>query len=129
MTASIVPLLCDGFENEPPARRVLHYVQSREERKHPVAGIYCGYAFIELLHAMDIVPAVLCAFSQASIATAETVLPANLCPLIKSSYGFIQEGTCLFYALPDAVSRPALPTTWNPTRWVSMWPRRTACRF
>ena len=103
MNSSIAPLLVDGFENEPPAKRVLHYVQTRKEQKHPVAGIYCGYAPIELLHAMDIVPAVLCAFSHAPIATAETVLPANLCPLIKSSFGFIQEGTCPFYALSDVV--------------------------
>ena len=103
MTTPFAPLLQDGFENEPPAKRVLHYVQSKKAQQHPIAGIYCGYAPIELLHAMDIVPAVLCAFSQAPIATAETVLPANLCPLIKSSYGFIQEGTCPFYALSDVV--------------------------
>jgi benzoyl-CoA reductase/2-hydroxyglutaryl-CoA dehydratase subunit BcrC/BadD/HgdB len=103
MNASIAPLLTDGFENEPPAKRVLQYVKSRKAQNHPVAGIYCGYAPIELLHAMNVVPAVLCAFSQAPIATAETVLPANLCPLIKSSFGFIQEGTCPFYALSDVV--------------------------
>ena len=34
---------------------------------------------------------------------AETVLPANLCPLIKSSYGFIVEGTCPFFAMSEAV--------------------------
>ena len=103
MTTRIEPLLVDGFENEPPAKRVLQYVQSHKEQKHPVAGIYCGYAPIELMHAMDVVPAVLCAFSEAPIATAETILPANLCPLIKSSFGFIQEGTCPFYSLSDVV--------------------------
>ncbi len=103
MNASIEPLLADGLENEPPAKRVLHYVQSHKEQKHPIAGIYCGYAPIELMHAMDVVPAVLCAFSNVPIATAEEVLPANLCPLIKSSYGFIQEGTCPFYSLADVV--------------------------
>ena len=103
MTTPFTPLLQDGFENDPPAKRVLAYVQSKKAQQLPIAGIYCGYAPIELLHAMEIVPAVLCAFSQAPIATAETVLPANLCPLIKSSYGFIQEGTCPFYALSDVV--------------------------
>jgi benzoyl-CoA reductase/2-hydroxyglutaryl-CoA dehydratase subunit BcrC/BadD/HgdB len=52
---------------------------------------------------MDAVPAILCAFSNAPIETAEAVLPANLCPLIKSSYGFIVNGTCPFFGVSDAV--------------------------
>ncbi|MCP4108902.1 MAG: 2-hydroxyacyl-CoA dehydratase [Desulfobacteraceae bacterium] len=96
------PLMNDGFDGE-PAKRVLKYVQSHKENKHPIVGIYCGYAPVELFHAMGIVPAVLCAFSKNPIPAAETVLPANLCPLIKSSYGFIIEGTCPFFALSEAV--------------------------
>lgn len=96
------PLMNDGFDGE-PAKRVLKYVQSHKEKKDPVVGTYCGYAPIELLQAMGIVPAVLCAFSKVPIEAAETVLPANLCPLIKSSYGFIIEGTCPFYAMSQAV--------------------------
>lgn len=92
----------DGFDGE-PAKRVLDYVQNRKANGAPIVGIYCGYAPIELIQAMGIVPAVLCAFSKVPIEAAETVLPPNLCPLIKSSYGFIIEGTCPFYALSQAV--------------------------
>jgi benzoyl-CoA reductase/2-hydroxyglutaryl-CoA dehydratase subunit BcrC/BadD/HgdB len=98
----MTPLMNDGFDGE-PAKRVLHYVQAAREKGKPIAGIYCGYAPIELMQAMGIVPAVLCAFSKVPIAGAETVLPANLCPLIKSSYGFIQEGTCPFFSMSEAV--------------------------
>jgi len=66
-------------------------------------GIYCSYAPVELIRALDLVPATLCAFSNATIEAAEAVLPANLCPLIKSSYGFIITDTCPFFGLSDAV--------------------------
>ncbi len=98
----MTPLMNDGFDGE-PAKRLLAYIQAKKEKGSPIAGIYCGYAPIELIQAMGIVPAVLCAFSEAPIASAETVLPANLCPLIKSSYGFILEGTCPFFAMSEAV--------------------------
>jgi benzoyl-CoA reductase/2-hydroxyglutaryl-CoA dehydratase subunit BcrC/BadD/HgdB len=55
------------------------------------------------MHAMGLVPATLCAFSNGTIEAAETVLPANLCPLIKSSYGFIIKDTCPFFAISEAV--------------------------
>ncbi len=97
------PLINDGLNGQPPAKRVLKYVQSRKERGAPIAGVYCAYAPVELLQAMGIVPAVLCAFSKIPIESAESVLPANLCPLIKSSYGFVLEGTCPFFAMADTV--------------------------
>jgi benzoyl-CoA reductase/2-hydroxyglutaryl-CoA dehydratase subunit BcrC/BadD/HgdB len=102
MNPPSTPLMNDGFDGE-PAKRVLKYVQSHKERKNPIVGIYCGYAPIEVIQAMGIVPAVLCAFSKNPIPSAETVLPANLCPLIKSSYGFILEGTCPFFSVSEAV--------------------------
>jgi benzoyl-CoA reductase/2-hydroxyglutaryl-CoA dehydratase subunit BcrC/BadD/HgdB len=102
MNLPAVPLVNDGLDGE-PAKRVLKYIQSHKERNSPIVGIYCGYAPIELIQAMGIVPAVLCAFSRVPIPSAETVLPANLCPLIKSSFGFILEGTCPFFALSQAV--------------------------
>lgn len=98
----IAPLLNDGYDGQ-PAKRVLRYMQEQKEKGRPIVGIYCGYAPIELIQAMGLVPAVLCAFAEAPIASAETVLPANLCPLIKSSYGFILEGTCPFFAMSEAV--------------------------
>lgn len=99
---NLSPLLNDGYDGQ-PAKRVLHYMQEQKAKGHPIVGIYCGYAPIELIQAMGLVPAVLCAFAEAPIASAETVLPANLCPLIKSSYGFILEGTCPFFAMSEAV--------------------------
>jgi len=97
------PLFSDEFTGEPPAKRVLGYVQSKREQGAAVAGLYCGYAPMELIHAMDIVPALLCSFSNAQIEAAEEHLPANLCPLIKSSYGFVIKDTCPFYAVSDIV--------------------------
>lgn len=99
---NLSPLLNDGYDGQ-PAKRVLRYMQEQKEKGYPIVGIYCGYAPIELIQAMGLVPAVLCAFAEAPIASAETVLPANLCPLIKSSYGFILEGTCPFFAMSEAV--------------------------
>lgn len=98
----ITPLMNDGYDGL-PAKRVLHYMQSHQEKNNPIVGIYCGYAPLELIQAMGIVPAVLCAFSDIPISSAESVLPANLCPLIKSSYGFILEGTCPFFSMSKAV--------------------------
>lgn len=103
MNAKNEPLFNDEFIGEPPTKRLLSYIQSKREQGSAVAGIYCGYAPIELLHAMDIIPAVLCAFSNNPVKAAEEVLPANLCPLIKSSYGFIITDTCPFYVLSEAV--------------------------
>lgn len=102
-TLKEMPLLMnDGFDGE-PAKRVLQYIKAQKENGRPILGVYCGYAPFELIQALGIVPAVLCAFSNVPIASAETVLPANLCPLIKSSYGFILEGTCPFFSLSEAI--------------------------
>ena len=82
---------------------MLEYIEKqRAQGKHAV-GVYCGYAPVELIIAHDLVPAVLCAFSNTTIETAEVTLPANLCPLIKSSYGFIEQDTCPFYWAAEAV--------------------------
>ena len=96
-------LLNDEFIGQPPTKRALAYLQSQREKNKHIAGIYCGYAPVELFYAMDIIPAVLCAFANATIETAENILPANLCPLIKSSYGFIIKDTCPFFSLSEAV--------------------------
>jgi len=97
------PLFTDEFVGEPPSKRALSYINSKRDDGNPIVGIYCGYAPLELIQAMGITPAVLCAFSNATIEAAEVILPANLCPLIKSSYGFILTDSCPFYALSDAV--------------------------
>jgi benzoyl-CoA reductase/2-hydroxyglutaryl-CoA dehydratase subunit BcrC/BadD/HgdB len=103
MTIKIEPLFADEFTGEPPAKRALAYVQSRREKGDKVAGLYCSFAPIELLHAAGITPAILCAFANKTIEPAEAVLPSNLCPLIKSSYGFIITDSCPFYSVSDAI--------------------------
>jgi benzoyl-CoA reductase/2-hydroxyglutaryl-CoA dehydratase subunit BcrC/BadD/HgdB len=101
--AVVEPLVKDGYTGEPPTKRVLAYLQTKREGGKRIAGVYCGYAPVELIRALGIVPATLCAFSNATIEAAEAVLPANLCPLIKSSYGFIITDTCPFYGISDAI--------------------------
>ena len=100
--SDVRPLVDDGFAGE-PTKRTLQYIQNKRQEGHPVVGIYCGFAPLELIKAMDATVAVLCAFSNNTIAKGEEVLPANLCPLIKSSYGFISGDTCPFYAFSDVV--------------------------
>ncbi len=100
---AVEPLIEDDYAGEPPAKRLLAYLQSRREAGSKIVGIYCGYAPVEIIRALGLVPASLCAFSNATIEAAEAVLPANLCPLIKSSYGFIMKDACPFFAVSDAV--------------------------
>lgn len=99
----VKPLIFDEFAGQPPAKRLLTYLQKKKSQGKKIAGFYCGYAPMELIHAMGVVPAGLCAFADATIAKAEEVLPANLCPLIKSSYGFIVSDTCPFYGISDVI--------------------------
>jgi len=100
---SVVPLFDDEFTGQAPAKRLLAHLQSKRETGMRPVGIYCGYAPVELIHALGLVPATLCAFANATVEAAEAVLPANLCPLIKSSYGFILKDTCPFFAISEAV--------------------------
>ncbi len=103
MNAKPEPLIQDEYTGEPATKRLLAHLQKKREEGKKIAGIYCGYAPVELIRAMDIVPATLCAFSNKTIEAAEAILPANLCPLIKSSYGFIITDTCPFYGISDVV--------------------------
>lgn len=100
---TVKPIFDDEYIGQPPAKRALGYIKEQQKQGKHVVGLYCGYAPIELITAHDIVPAVLCAFSNETIETAEETLPANLCPLIKSSYGFIEKDTCPFYWAAEAV--------------------------
>ena len=99
----MIPLFEDEYAGQPAPKRVLAYMQKKQENDQPIVGTYCAYAPVEMMQAMGLTPAILCAFAKATIASAETVLPANLCPLIKSSYGFIQEGSCPFFSMAGAV--------------------------
>lgn len=103
MNTSVEPLISDEYTGEPPSKRLLAYLQLQRKKGAKIVGMYCSYAPVELIRALDLVPASLCAFSNATIEAAEAVLPTNLCPLIKSSYGFIITDTCPFFGISDAV--------------------------
>ena len=103
MSTAVEPLINDEYIGEPPSKRLLAYLQSQRKKGAKIVGVYCSYAPVELIRALDLVPASLCAFSNATIEAAEAVLPTNLCPLIKSSYGFIITDTCPFFGISDAV--------------------------
>ena len=96
-------LIDDEYTGEPASKRLLAHLLRQRERGARIVGIYCAYAPVEVIRALDLVPVSLCAFSHATIEAAEAVLPANLCPLIKSSYGFILKDACPFFAMSDAV--------------------------
>jgi len=103
MNRAFEPLIDDQYTGEPPSKRVLAYLQAQRSQGAKIVGTYCGYAPMEVIRALDLVPATLCAFANSTIEAAEAVLPANLCPLIKSSYGFIITDTCPFFGISDAV--------------------------
>jgi benzoyl-CoA reductase/2-hydroxyglutaryl-CoA dehydratase subunit BcrC/BadD/HgdB len=103
MNTLVEPLINDEYTGGIPSKRLLAYLQSQRKKGTKIVGVYCSYAPVELIRALDLVPASLCAFSNATIEAAEAVLPTNLCPLIKSSYGFIITDTCPFFGISDAV--------------------------
>ncbi len=99
----VAPLFEDEFVGAPPTKRLLSLLLAQREKGKKVVGLYCTYAPLELIRAMDIIPAVLCSFANEPIEAAEAYLPANLCPLIKSSYGFLLKDACPFFGVSDAV--------------------------
>jgi benzoyl-CoA reductase/2-hydroxyglutaryl-CoA dehydratase subunit BcrC/BadD/HgdB len=103
MNVSDEPLIDDEYADEPASKRLITHLQVEREEGAKFVGFYCGYAPVEVIRALNLVPVSLCAFSNATIEAAEAVLPANLCPLIKSSYGFILSDSCPFFAMSDAL--------------------------
>jgi benzoyl-CoA reductase/2-hydroxyglutaryl-CoA dehydratase subunit BcrC/BadD/HgdB len=69
----------------------------------PVVGILCEFAPRELLIAAGAIPVCLCGGDVDTIAAGETQLPASLCPLIKSTYGYMIEGSNPFLEMADLV--------------------------
>ncbi|NLW35705.1 MAG: 2-hydroxyacyl-CoA dehydratase, partial [Syntrophorhabdus aromaticivorans] len=63
MNTTVEPLINDEYTGDLPTKRVLAYLQTKRKEGKKIAGVYCGYAPAELIRAMDIVPATLCAFS------------------------------------------------------------------
>jgi len=68
-----------------------------------VAAIFWEYTPRELIMAAGAVPVCMCGGSHRTALLAEGKLPANLCPLIKSSYGYVLDGSSPFFELADLV--------------------------
>ena len=81
----------------------LEYARKAKAQGRKIIGIYCEFTPRELILAATAVPICLCGGTQSTISTAEEDLPNNLCPLIKSSYGYIKQGSCPFFEMADAV--------------------------
>jgi|GEM_PF-3613850 len=105
---NIEPLLNDKYADS-PNERVLDFVVNKRESGAHVAGMYCGYALLELLRAVGAVPVFLCAFSNKTIAEAETVLPVNLCPhkhnlpFLKVETDFTESDRAMIYTRVQAL--------------------------
>ncbi len=83
--------------------RCLEFAKAAKEEGRKIIGIYCEFTPRELIMAAGAVPICLCGGSQSTISAAEEDLPNNLCPLIKSSYGYIKQGSCPFFEMAEAV--------------------------
>ena len=81
----------------------LEYAQQAKDQGRKIIGIYCEFTPRELILAAGAVPICLCGGTQSTISAAEEDLPNNLCPLIKSSYGYIKQGSCPFFEMADAI--------------------------
>ncbi|MDL2268181.1 2-hydroxyacyl-CoA dehydratase family protein, partial [Desulfovibrio sp. OttesenSCG-928-G15] len=68
-----------------------------------VVGTYCIYSPSELALAAGTIPVSLCGTRQDAVPSAEEILPRTLCPLIKSSYGFLLNDSCIYLAAADLV--------------------------
>ena len=85
------------------AAKCLEFAKEAKDQGRKIIGIYCEFTPRELIMAAGAVPICLCGGSQSTITTAEEDLPNNLCPLIKSSYGYIKQGSCPFFEMAEAV--------------------------
>jgi benzoyl-CoA reductase/2-hydroxyglutaryl-CoA dehydratase subunit BcrC/BadD/HgdB len=81
----------------------LDYARAEREKGRPLVGIMCEYTPRELIMAAGAVPVCLCGGSAATIPDAEERLPANLCPLIKSTYGYLAQGSNPFLEEADLI--------------------------
>ncbi|PKN35121.1 MAG: 2-hydroxyacyl-CoA dehydratase [Deltaproteobacteria bacterium HGW-Deltaproteobacteria-19] len=100
--AALTPPTDNPYASD-PLGHYLEFLLNKREQGTRIVGLYCNYAPVELIRAMDAVPVSLCSSSRRTIPAAEEILPANLCPMIKSSFGYIRTNTCLLYEISDAV--------------------------
>lgn len=78
-------------------------INEAKEKGQKVMGTYCLYTPLEMAMAAGAIPVSLCGTRQDAVPQAETVLPRTLCPLIKSSYGFMLNDSCVYLAASDLV--------------------------
>jgi len=81
----------------------LDYTQAAKAAGRPIVGIMCEYTPRELIMAAGAVPVCLCGGDVDTIVAAHKHLPRNLCPLIKSTYGYLVEGSNPFLEMADLV--------------------------
>jgi len=81
----------------------LEYAEAAKAQGKPIVGIMCEYTPRELIMAAGGVPVCLCGGDPDTIPAAEKHLPSNLCPLIKSTYGYLVEGSNPFLEMADLV--------------------------
>lgn len=79
------------------------FAEAAKKAGQPVVGIMCEFTPREIILASGAVPVCLCGGSVATIPAAEQWLPANVCPLIKSTYGYLVQGTNPFLNWADLV--------------------------
>lgn len=78
-------------------------ISEAKENGKKVMGTYCLYTPLEMAMAVNAIPLSLCGTRQDAIPAAEGILPRTLCPLIKSSYGFLLNDSCVYLAASDLV--------------------------
>lgn len=78
-------------------------LQEAKAAGRKVVGQYCIYSPLEIALAAGAIPVSLCGTKNDSIAIAESMLPRSLCPLVKSSFGFALQDSCLYLAASDIV--------------------------
>jgi benzoyl-CoA reductase/2-hydroxyglutaryl-CoA dehydratase subunit BcrC/BadD/HgdB len=63
-TNIVSPLIDDGFEGEPPSKRLIAHLIEKWKKGAKIVGTYCAYAPAEPIRALDLTPVSLCAFSN-----------------------------------------------------------------
>ncbi|AQT68215.1 (R)-2-hydroxyglutaryl-CoA dehydratase subunit beta [Anaerohalosphaera lusitana] len=79
------------------------YATAAKESGRGIVGIMCEYTPREVIMAAGALPVCLCGGSAEKAVEAHRELPANLCPLIKSTYGYVMDGSNLFLKMADVV--------------------------
>ena len=77
--ADVTPLIRDEYVDD-PVRRLHNYLLKKRDQGAHLVGLYCGYAPVELIRAMNAAPISLCSSSQKTIPAAEAVLPPTSAP-------------------------------------------------